>query len=142
MNAIDILNNMDELAQMIDDLKPDTSDLINTILESDDEILREKATEILDIGEKMMDVRHVSDEEEEFYNSVTEHSLDHQRYKHILLLSEKLKMPEEDAAKLLDTDPKELTYLKFNYQMMEMIHGTADEVARKYIEKVTGKQNA
>ena len=72
MNAIDILNNMDELAQMIDDLKPDTSDLINTILESDDEILREKATEILDIGEKMMDVRHVSDEEEEFYNSVTD----------------------------------------------------------------------
>ena len=145
MNAKDILNNMDELDQMVDDLKLDTSDLINTILESDDEILREKVTEILDLGEKINDgtiSKHESDETEEFYNSITEHSLDHQRYKHILLLAEKLQMPEEEAAKLLDTDPKELPYLKFNYQMMEMIQGTADTVARKYIEKVTGKHDA
>ena len=144
MNAKDILNNMDELDQMVDDLKLDTSDLINTILESDDEILREKVTEILDLGEKINDgtiSKHESDETEEFYNSITEHSLDHQRYKHILLLAEKLQMPEEEAAKLLDTDPKELPYLKFNYQMMEMIQGTADTVARKYIEKVMRKHD-
>lgn len=143
MDAKDILNNMDEFDQMVDNLKLDTADLINTILESDDVILREKVTEILDLGEKINDgtiSKHESDETEEFYNSITEHSLDHQRYKHILLLSEKLEKTVDEAAKLLDTDPKELPYLKFNYQMMEMIQGTANDVAGKYIENVTGKE--
>lgn len=137
--------NLDELDRIVDGLKPDTSELISIIRESDDGILREKVTEILGIGKKAMDgkiSKYGSDEEEEFYNSIMEHSLDHQRYKHMLLLADKLEKTVEEAAGLLDTDPKELPYLKFNYQMMEMIQGTADEAARKYVEKITGKHGS
>ena len=40
---------MATLKQMIDNMKLDTSDLINTLLESNDEILKEKATRILEL---------------------------------------------------------------------------------------------
>ena len=125
---------------MIEDMKLDTPDLISTLLETDDEILKEKATRILEVGEMAMDGKLSKyGPDDEYHQTILEQSLDHQRYRFIMMLCEKLKITIDEAAKLLDTDPKELTYLKFNYQMMEMIHEAADDVAREYIKKVTGK---